>query len=309
MRHRGIANSEKQIVKKHKSYFAFALFAVIFLQFPYAVPAHAANGDNAARANSYDAAWRDGTNGWIANAKAILAGGNQVAGLVIWVGDSLTRDPAMGAWAQRGAGKSAEAVMITNWMHAGQSPQSVDSLDGFALASPYICSARSYTVGDNLGAWDFMGASGMPPDTNPTTARQKLQDCTTYSNALDLTTILAAIRPPQFAIPEVNLLATDPADLTSFRNMLDLMISRHIVPIIITYTYRGDPSDPSFNPSFNLLVDRYNVALKQLAQNMKLPLIDLNAEILARLPFSQWPGRFLEGDAVHYTTGGGGHTS
>jgi hypothetical protein len=259
-------------------------------------------GNNAARANSYDDGWQDGPVGWVANAKAILAGGSQVSGLVIWVGDSLTRDPAMGAWAQRGSGKTAEDQMITAWMHAGQSPQSVSSIDGFALAAPYFCSARSYTVGDGLGAWDFMGTSSMPADTNPTTARQKLQNCTAYPNALNLTTILASIPNPQFAIPEVNLLASNPADLTDFKKMLNLMISRHIVPIIITYTYRD-------NATFNKLVDQYNVALTQLAQSMKLPLIDLNAEMLARLPYSQWPARFLSGDGVHYTTGGGGFTS
>lgn len=257
-------------------------------------------GNSAARANSYDDAWQEGPTGWAANAKAILAGGNQVQGMVLWVGDSLTRHVAMAAWAQRGAGKTAEDVMITNWMHAGLSPQSVLSIDGFALATPYFCSARSYTVGDSLGAWHFMG-TGMATDTNPETARLKLQDCATYPNQLNLRTMLAALQPAQFAIPEVNLLAENPADLSSFTSMLNLMISKKIVPIIITYTYRQDAK-------FNLLVDQYNVALTQLARNMKLPLIDLNAEMLARLPFSQWMGRFL-GDGTHYTSGGGGFNS
>ena len=58
-------------------------------------------GNTAARANSYDDAWQDGATGWVANAKAILAGGSgQVPGMVLWIGDSLTRDPALGAWAQ-----------------------------------------------------------------------------------------------------------------------------------------------------------------------------------------------------------------
>jgi hypothetical protein len=263
--------------------------------------ADAQPGNTAARANSYDDAWQDGPTGWVANARAILAGGaNQVPGLVLWIGDSLTRDPAMGAWAQRGAGKTADDQAITTWMHAGASPQSLDSIDGFALASPYVCSSRSYTVGDGLGAWDFIGSS-MPADTNPTTAQQKLQNCASYPNALNLTTILAALPKAQFAIPEVNLLSTDPADLTDFRRMLDQLIANHIVPIIITYTYRTAPS-------FNLLVDQYNVALKQLAQSMRLPLIDLNGEMLLRVPFSQWPGRFLS-DGVHYTSGGGGFTA
>src|SRR6185295_6777469 len=164
--------------------------------------------------------------------KAILAAGSgQTPGLVLWIGDSLTRDPALGAWAQTGTGKTAEDQTITSWMHAGSSPQSIDSIDGFALATPYICSARSYTVGDGLGSWDFMGGSSMPPDTNPTTARQKLQNCTSYPNAQDLTTILSAIPKAQFAIPEVNLDAARPGIFPDFQRMVDLLISKGIVPI------------------------------------------------------------------------------
>ncbi|MCI0561893.1 MAG: Ig-like domain-containing protein, partial [Nitrososphaera sp.] len=257
-----------------------------------------ANLNTAARANSYDDVWQSGPTGWVENAKAILGTNNgQVPGMVLWIGDSLTRSTAMGDWAQRGLGKTSEDTAVTNWMNAGLSPQSVDSIDGFALATPYFCSARSYTVGDNLGAWDFMGTSSMPPDTNPITARQKLQDCITYSNALNLTTMLTGLQKPQYAIVEVNLDAgnpgTVPPDLDA---MYDLLISKNIVPIIITYTYRENAA------TFNALVDQYNVALVQYANTNKLPLIDLNNEMLLRLPLAQWPGRFLS-DGVHYTTG------
>jgi uncharacterized protein DUF4082/Big-like domain-containing protein/G8 domain-containing protein len=252
-------------------------------------------GNNAARANSYDDGWQGGSTGWVANAKAILAGGSGQPGLVLWIGDSLTRDPALGAWAQNGAGKTAADQAITTWMHAGLSPQGIDSIDGFALATPYFCPARSFTVGDGLGAWDFMGTSSMPADSNPPTARQKLLDCAAYPNALNLTTMMAALPKAQFAIPEVNLDAARPEVFTDLERMIDMMIANHIVPVIITYTYRTDAN-------FNALVDRYNTALVQYAQNKKLPLIDFNREMLARLQFSQWPGRFLS-DGVHYTHG------
>jgi hypothetical protein len=250
---------------------------------------------NKARANAYDDAWQDGPGGWVENARAILGKGTgQVPGLVLWIGDSLTRDPALGAWAQKGNGKTAEDQAITTWMHAGLSPQSVDSIDGFALATPYLCSARSFTVGDGLGSWHFMGSS-MPTDTDPTTAKQKLLNCSSYPNALNLRTMLAALQPAQFAIPEVNLDAASPGSFPDFEAMVDLMISKGIVPIIITYTYRTDAA-------FNNLVDQYNTALVNYARTKKLPLIDFQAEMLARLPFSQWPGRFLA-DGVHYTKG------
>ena len=50
------------------------------------------------------------------------------------------------------------------------------------------------------------------------------------------------------------------------------MIANHIVPVILTYTFRTDAA-------FNLLVDRYNTALIQYAQAKNLPLIDLNREM------------------------------
>jgi hypothetical protein len=277
-----------------------ALAACAVVGSALAALANAGPADTAARANAYDDAWQDGANGWVENAKAILAGGNQVEGMVLWIGDSLTHGGGLGAWAQQGAGKTAEDVAITTWMHAGQSPQSVSSIDGFALSNPYFCSNRSYTVGDYLGAWDFLGSS-MPTETDPVRARQIMQDCTSHSNAINIVTMLAALQPAQFAIPEVNLLASNPADLTEYTRMLNVLIAKHIVPIVITYTYRTDAP-------FNLLVDRYNVALAQLARNMKLPLIDLNAEMLARVPFAQWDGRYLA-DGVHYSNGGGGYSS
>jgi len=100
------------------------LFVMLFLVLALTAHRMAAQtgGHSAARANSYDDAWQNGPNGWVANAKNILAGGTgQTAGLVLWIGDSLTRNPAMGAWAQRGAGKTPDDQMITDWMHAGLS--------------------------------------------------------------------------------------------------------------------------------------------------------------------------------------------
>lgn len=255
----------------------------------------------AARANAADDEWQDGPDGWVAHAQSILASGTgQVPGLVLWLGDSLTRDPALGAWAQRGDGKTADDQGITTWMNAGTSPQGIDSIDGFALATPYFCPARSFTVGDGLGSWHFMRSS-MPTDTNPETAKQKLLDCATYPNALNLRTMLAALPKAQFAIPEVNLDAANPGSFPDLEAMVDLMISNGIVPIILTYTYRTDAA-------FNQMVDEYNAALIQYARTKRLPLIDFNNEMLQRLPFSQWPGRFLA-DGVHYTRGNSSYPS
>jgi len=290
------------VPKRPGHHAALCLLRLGMLSFSLIQIAHAAPGDTAARANSYDDAWQDGPDGWVENAKRILAGGNQVEGLVLWIGDSLTRGYGLGAWAQNGEGKTPSDQMITEWMHAGHSPQSVNSIDGFALASPYICDSRSYTVGDGRGAWDFMG-TGMPLTEDPVEAQALLNNCVNYPNNINLITMLSGLPPVQFAIPEVNLLASDPSNLYDFTRMIDAMIERHVVPIIITYTYRDIPE-------FNILVDEYNIALTQLARDKRLPLIDLNAEMLARLPnVEDWYYTRFLADGVHYTNGGGGYTA
>jgi hypothetical protein len=276
----------------------------------------AGGGPNKATANSYDAAWRDGPQGWIERAKWILhSNSGQVEGMVIHIGDSLSRHPSMGAWAQSGAGKTAEDVAICNWMHAGASSQAVDSIDGFALAAPYFCAARSYTVGDGRGAWDFRGLGGMPDITDQTQARAVMEDCGTYPNDISLITMLSALERPQFALITVNLAAADPGVIhPDFIWMHDQLEARGIVPIIITYTYRN--VFDSMTETFNGYVDQYNVALYQFAQDRGYALIDLNQEMLNRIPLSgrdtdamrAWDGRFLSGDGVHYTGYGGGYS-
>ncbi len=254
---------------------------------------------NKARANSYDDAWQSGASGWVEKAKSILAGASgKTPGFILIMGDSLSRGTAMADWANNGSGKTAEDIAITQWLHASPDPITVNSKNGFGLATPYICSARSYTVGDGLGAWDLLG-SGMPAETNLALAQQRLLDCAADPNSLNLTTIMTAFSDAQFAVPEYNLLAPQSAgsDITVFTELVNALIAKKIVPIIITYTYRTDAT-------FNTYVDNYNIALKNLAQTMKLPLIDFQAELLARRPFSQWPGNYLS-DGTHYTNGSG----
>ncbi|OHA89224.1 MAG: hypothetical protein A3C70_00020 [Candidatus Zambryskibacteria bacterium RIFCSPHIGHO2_02_FULL_43_14] len=256
--------------------------------------------NNKNRANSYDDAWQDGSNGWVANAKSILAGSNKIQGFLLHLGDSLTRDYSYGAWARAGNGKTVEDKMITQWLHASPAPATINSYDGFALATEYHCPSRSRTVGDGRGTWDFLGTS-MPADTNSVTAKQKLEDCASYPSSLNITTIVSAFPDAQFAIPLFNLYYENPSNVTDLKKILDVLISKKIVPILSTYTYRI-----SGNPSFNPAVDVYNNAIKNLAKEMKLPLIDLNAEMLARRPFSEWGGTFLSGDGVHYAVNAGG---
>jgi len=91
--------------------------------------------------------------------------------------------------------------------------------------------------------------------------RQKLQDCATYPNMLNLTTMLAALPPAQFAIPEVNLDAAQPDKFPDFERMIDLLISHHIVPIITLCYTRNDftPVEYDYTRRMNLAINGWDV--------------------------------------------------
>ena len=252
--------------------------------------------NNAARANAYDDAWQGGATGWVENAKAILAGGSGVAGARAV--DRRFADARSGA-RRVGPGRRRQDRPKIRRSPTGCMRGCRRRASTASTASRWRrrTSARRAAT-PSATAWapgTSWAAAACPPTAIPRRQGQKLQDCATYPNALNLTTMLAALPKAQFAIPEVNLEASNPGVFTDLQRMVDLMIANHIVPIIITYTYRTDAA-------FNNLVDQYNAGLIQYAQSKKLPLIDLNKEMLARLPFSQWPGRFLS-DGTHYTHG------
>ena len=151
------------------------------------------------------------------------------------------------------------------------------------LATPYICSARSYTVGDGPRRMGLHGqrqhAAGHQPGHCPAEAAGLRH----VSQRLNLTTIPAAIPKAQFAIPEVNLEAGNPGVFTDLQRMVDLLIRRDRAD----HHHLHLPDGREFQPARRPIQHGSN----QYAQSKKLPLIDLNKELLARLPFSQWPGR------------------
>ncbi len=275
-------------------------------------------GHTAARSNGYDAAWRDGGAGWVQTAQDILANAaDQTAGMVIHLSDSLSRETAFGAWAQNGAGKTAEDVAICEWLHAdlGEA-QAVTSDDGFKLAHPYFCSGRAYTVVDGAGPWDFNALSGMPRTTVQATARSHMDNCT--YGGVDIVTLLAAIQKPQFCTLTFNFdssggdssVSTISSDYVAICDRLE---AAGIVPIIFEYTYRTVFTDPE-TANFNRWVDMYNAALVAFATSRGYPFVPLNTEMLYRIPvggaqpnttqMAAWLSRFLNsGDGVHYSTG------
>ena len=94
----------------------------------------------------------------------------------------------------------------------------------------------------------------------------------------------------------------DPNNLTIVRNRIDQFIAVGIVPVLSTIPPR---TAPDFDTN---LGDPYNEALRALAQELSLPLIDFSKELLLRRPDGTWANTLISSDGVHPSGGVNGYT-
>jgi hypothetical protein len=107
----------------------------------------------------------------------------------------------------------------------------------------------------------------------------------------------------QFAILMMNVpTSSDPTDLTIVEQRIDEFSAVGIVPVLSTIPPR---TDPVFETT---LAEPYNAALRALAQQLSLPLIDYSKEILLRRPNGTWENTLISSDGVHPSGGGNGFT-
>jgi hypothetical protein len=193
-------------------------------------------------------------------------------GVVLHLGDSITYSNPYGQWPRGGEGKTDEDKDALKWMHLGAD----NDTDGWWLARfDHPASGRSYTACSGIRADEMLagGKRGMP-------ALAKILD--TYKPRL-----------------VVLMLGTNDASMgrsveaysADMAQCVDLMLQRGIVPIVSTIPpHPGQPRRAR----------AYNEALRQLAKNRELPLIDYEKEILKRRP-DDWNGTLLGKDDVHPT--------
>jgi len=195
-------------------------------------------------------------------------------GVVLHVGGSMTIANPYGTWARSGKGKTAADEAILKWMHT----EAKDKTDGWWLCRTELEHYRAYSSESGLQSAMLTkgGKRGLPP-------LEKL--LTEYQPRM--VTIECGIYDVEENVP-----------LDDYRkNMaqaLDLILDRGAIPILNTI------------PPFKAQLERtkkFNEALRELAKERGIPVLDLEREILTRRP-DDWYGKLM--DRIHLIAGQAG---
>jgi hypothetical protein len=180
-----------------------------------------------------------------------------------------------GSWPRSGKGKTPEDEAILKWMHTNAN----DKTDGWWLCRTELVHYRAYTSESGLQSPMLFkgGDRGLPP----------------------LEKLLAEYKPRMVTF-EVGIYdAENKRPVKEYaENMakaVDLVLAEGAIPILTTV--------PPFKAGLEL-TKSYNVALRALAKERGIPVIDLEQEIFNRRP-DDWFGSLM--DRIHLTasqTGG-----
>jgi hypothetical protein len=208
--------------------------------------------------------------------KQVAARGRGRPGVVLHVGDSITYSNPYGQWARAGAGQTADDKAALAWMHAGKD----DDTDGWWLARfDHPDGGRSYTACSGLRA-DELLAGGR-------------------RNLPSLADLLKTYRPQVVVLRVGTNDATAGRSVAAYRadvgRAVDTVLGQGAVCVLSTLP--PHPARPA-------LARQYNAALRELARERRLPLIDYEREILTRRP-DDWNGTLLNKDDVHPSVGRG----
>lgn len=204
----------------------------------------------------------------------LARGSRALPGVVLHVGDSITYSNPYGQWARHGEGQTDQDRKVLKWMHAGQD----DDQDGWWLCRfDHPAGGRSYTACSGIRADELLagGKQGLPS--------------------------LAAMVEKYHAQIVVLMVGTNDASAgravddyrADIARMLDEISKRGAICILSTLPP---------HPGQKRLAADYNQALRELARERSLPLIDYEREILRRRP-DDWNGTLLSTNDVHPSVG------
>jgi len=265
--------------------------------------------DDLVRANSYDDAWEVG---WVSHCRSVYTTSGKTSGFVLQVGDSITHANPYSQWPRYGSGKTADDSAISTWLHAsdwGSVATDTSIKNGWYLAATDI-ETRGMTASTGIDTGEYLSGSGnggtaMPSTTSKATALGYVADGVAYPANLQIDTVVAAFDDAMFA---VLMLGTNDATgntpaatfLGNLETIIDILEADNIVVILSTIP-------PHFSRA-SLVNAEYNPGIRALARSRQIPLIDYEAEILARRP-SDWNGTLMETDNVHPTALQGGYSA
>lgn len=180
-------------------------------------------------------------------------------GMVMHLGDSITRDPNYSAWALRGQNKTADEESICRWMRAGQ--------------------------GTDADGWHLIAQ----------TARNGITSGEIIAGKLDATIPQLLLQyQPQIVIimvgtNDASRLITPDDYMANMRRIVDACCEANAIPALSTIP-------PHYRR--RKLAEAYNHKLRALAAERVLPLIDFYSEI-ARRRQSDWNGTLMLRNDVH----------
>jgi hypothetical protein len=212
--------------------------------------------------------------------KRVAAKSEARPGVVLHIGDSITYSNPYGQWARNGQGQTEEDKAVLAWMHTGTD----DDSDGWWLARfDHPDGGRSYTACGGLRAEELLagGKQNMP------SLKELLETYRPQIVVLMIGTNDASAGRP---------LAAYRADMVK---AVDQILHHGAICILSTIPP---------HPGRRELAQAYNEALRALAKDRHLPLIDFEREILRRRP-NDWNGTLLNKDDVHPTAERAGVTA
>ena len=190
-------------------------------------------------------------------------------GVVIHVGGSMTIANPYGTWARTGKGKTRDDEAILKWMHTDKK----DKSDGWWLCRTEVVPYRAHTAESGLKAAMLFagGKRGLP----------------TLGKMLDE-------YKPRIVTIECGIYdVEDGVALDAYRKdmgkALDLILAQGAIPL------------PNTIPPFKAQLEKtkqFNDALRTLAKEREIPIIDLEREILTRRP-DDWFGTLMK--RIHLT--------
>ncbi len=199
-------------------------------------------------------------------------------GVVLHIGDSITYASPYGAWARYGAGKTDDDKAVLGWMHTGKDNDS----DGWWLCRVDLPGGRSHTACSGI-RFDQMLAGGK-------------------SQMPSLARIIEQHRP------QIVVLMLGTNDTSAGRKVedvrrdleqaIELLINAGVIPIVSTIPpHVGKPE----------LGRAVSTAIRAVAKEKQLPLIDYEQEILTRRP-DDWNGTLMNKGDVHPSASHAGTT-
>jgi len=193
-------------------------------------------------------------------------------GVFVQFGDSLTLAEPNTVWARTGNGQTPKERTFLKWAHAGENNEK----DGWYLAATPIQTQGRYctTFTASIGCsakYSLRGRRGLPP----------------------LRELIAAYNPQLalYAIGASDIIRKTPVDeyIEHVERAINLLKKNGTVPILSTLAPFREQHDD---------VLKTNEALRKLAEQKKLPLLDLYAEMKNR---NKDVFEFLADDGVHLT--------